>query len=89
MNVLNSQIQPDATDHSEPRYESSASNLTAEILPACSLLGIIAGFIAFVAFGQAILPAMVAGVIGVLLGLFFACGQKSSQAPLRTRHARK
>jgi hypothetical protein len=57
--------------------------MTGDILPACFLLGIIAGFSAFVAFGQAVLPAMVAAVVGALVGLFFACDETAVQNPGR------
>ena len=73
MNALNSQVRSDATETPDNKGDSPASEMTSEILPACFLLGIIAGFSAFVAFGQAVLPAMIAAVIGALVGLFFAC----------------
>lgn len=78
MNVMNSQIRSEGADNADTQSDSSASLMTAEILPACFLLGIIAGFAAFVAFGQAILPGMIAAVIGALIGLFFACEDGSS-----------
>ena len=80
MNVVNSQIRSDGAENDDMPSESSASLMTAEILPACFLLGIISGFTAFVAFGQAIMPGMVAAVIGGLMGLFFACGEGSGQS---------
>ena len=89
MNVINSQTQSDATDPFQTPDESSVAKMTAEILPACFLLGIIAGFTAFVIFGQAILPALVAAVAGVFLGLFFACEENSTQNPVALPRARK
>ncbi len=73
MNVINSQAQSDSIESADSSSESASSKMTAEILPACFLLGIIAGFTAFVACGQAILPGIFAAVLGALLGLFFAC----------------
>jgi len=78
MNVINSQAQSDSIEAADAPSESAVAKMTAEILPACFLLGIIAGFTAFVACGQAILPALIAAVLGVLLGLFFACEESST-----------
>ena len=88
MNVINSQAGSDAADRFEPD-ESNVSKMTAEILPACFLLGIIAGFSAFVLFGQAILPALVAAFVGAMLGLFFACDGRSAHDPIGQPRARK
>jgi hypothetical protein len=88
MNVINSQVGSDAVDQFEPD-ESDVSKMTAEILPACFLLGIIAGFSAFVLFGQAILPAIVAAFMGAMLGLFFACDGRSAHEPLGLPRERK
>jgi hypothetical protein len=76
MNALHSSTQSDATDPLEAADESDASDLTSDILPSCFLLGIIAGFAAFVAFSQAVLPALVAAVLGALGGLLFACEEQ-------------
>jgi hypothetical protein len=79
MNVCNAQNHSDATARPDVSEESSASDDSVDILPCCFLLAIIAGFAAFVAFGLAILPAIVASGIGALLGLFFACDRKRPQ----------
>jgi hypothetical protein len=89
MNVLNSQLQPEVTDPSERPGDSGVTKMTAEIVPTCSLLGIISGFVAFVAFGQLILPALIAAVFGALLGLFFACDEESGHRPRSHLHSRK
>jgi hypothetical protein len=89
MNVLNSQLQPDATDNPDQHGDSAVTTLTAEIVPACSLLGIISGFVAFVAFGQSILPALIAAVFGAMIGLFFACDEEPGQAARTIPRLRK
>ena len=89
MNVFSSQTQSDTTAAYDTPNESSVAKMTADILPACSLLGIIAGFAAFVAFGQAVLPALIAAVVGALLGLFFACEKNSPQTPGAMHQVRK
>jgi hypothetical protein len=73
MNMYNSSTQSDSSDTFDRSHASSEADLAADILPSCFLIGIIAGFAAFVVFKQAIIPAVVAAVIGALLGLFFAC----------------
>jgi hypothetical protein len=78
MNVINSQAKSDCIEGSDAPSESAVSKMTAEILPACFLLGIISGFTAFVAFGQAILPGLIAAVLGAFFGLFFACEDSST-----------
>jgi hypothetical protein len=73
MNAYHSPAPSNATDQFETAGESADSQSTTDLLPACFLLGIIAGFAAFVAFGQAIFPAIIAAILGALIGLFFAC----------------
>jgi hypothetical protein len=87
MNVINSQLHPEATGLSDPPAGSSVTKLTGEVLPACWLFGIMTGFAAFVAFRQAILPAVFAAIIGALLGVFFACDEEP--APVDETHTIK
>jgi hypothetical protein len=88
MNVLDSHANAEAVDRIDSSDKSAVSKLTADILPACFLLGIISGFSAFVAFGQAIFPGLVAAAIGVFLGLFFACDENRTSPSASRRHTR-
>jgi hypothetical protein len=89
MNLIHSQAPSDSADPSDAPSESAVAKMTAEILPTCFLLGIIAGFTAFVACGQAILPAMIAAVLGALFGLVFACEESPPQKSDALTPARK
>jgi hypothetical protein len=44
-----------------------------ELLPICSITGIFFAFVAYVIFAPDVLPVVVGGCIGVLIGLVVAC----------------
>ena len=43
-----------------------------ELLPICSLTGILCGFVAYLIFAPDVLPTIVAACVGVLIGLAIA-----------------
>ncbi len=43
-----------------------------ELLPICTLAGILAGFVAYLIFAPDVLPTVIGACFGVLMGLVFA-----------------
>jgi hypothetical protein len=49
-----------------------------ELLPICSLAGILFGFVAYLIFAPDVLPTVLAACMGVLIGLGVACREEPS-----------